>query len=36
MSEAQVKLQKIRLVLEKLEQGIRECREVLKGEPKQA
>jgi len=31
MSEAQ-KLQKIRLFLEKLEQGIREARELLKGE----
>lgn len=30
------KLQKIRLFLEKVEQGIRECRTLLKGEQKQA
>lgn len=38
MSEenAEAKLQRIRLFLEKLEQGIRECRELLKGERKQA
>ena len=35
MTEAQVKLQKIRLFLEKLEQEIHEARELLKGEPKQ-
>lgn len=34
MTEAQ-KLQKIRLLLEKLEQEIHECRELLKGEQKQ-
>ncbi len=36
MSEAQAKLQKIRLFLAKLEQEIREAREILKGEQKQA
>jgi hypothetical protein len=37
MSEARVKLQpKIRLFLEKLEQGIRECRTLLKAQPKEA
>lgn len=36
MSDAQAKLQKIRLFLEKLAQGIHECRELLKGEQKQA
>jgi hypothetical protein len=33
---AEAKLQKIRLFLEKLEQGIHECRELLKSERKQA
>jgi len=32
---AEAKLQKIRLFLEKLEQGIHECRELLKSERKQ-
>ena len=36
MSKAKAKLQKIRLSLEKLEQEIHECRELLKGQPKQA
>jgi|GEM_PF-6199373 len=33
--KAEAELQKIRLFLEKLEQGIHECRELLKGERKQ-
>lgn len=35
MTEAK-KLQKIRVFLEKLEQELHECRELLKNEPKQA
>jgi phage shock protein A len=35
MTEAEVKLQKIRLLMDKLEQQIQECRQLLKSEPKQ-